>query len=239
MTLALLFPGQGSQAVGMGAPLADAFQSARDVFAEVDEALGQKLSVLMREGPEDQLTLTENAQPALMAVSLAVIRVLKAEFGVDVSAAAFVACTSRSKCGVSLVAAEVSAPTGWVEKVTRGRFAGKTVIVTGAGKAFVAGGDIRAMASMSATDAYRFASAGHRLCASIEAAPFPVIAAVNGFAEAEKLGLGKVAQPLRVARGGIDARLGTGRFGLQIGRRVGGRIPGTAGEVASRGIAAP
>ena len=91
MTLALLFPGQGSQAVGMGAALADAFQSARDVFAEVDEALGQKLSVLMREGPEDQLTLTENAQPALMAVSLAAIRALKVEFGVDVSRAAFVA----------------------------------------------------------------------------------------------------------------------------------------------------
>jgi malonyl CoA-acyl carrier protein transacylase len=91
MTLALLFPGQGSQAIGMGAALADAFQSARDVFAEVDEALGQKLSVLMREGPEDQLTLTENAQPALMAVSLAVIRALKVEFGVDVSRAAFVA----------------------------------------------------------------------------------------------------------------------------------------------------
>ena len=91
MTLALLFPGQGSQAVGMGAPLIDAFPSARDVFAEVDEALDQKLSVLMREGPEDQLTLTENAQPALMAVSVAVIRTLKAQFGVDVSQAAFVA----------------------------------------------------------------------------------------------------------------------------------------------------
>ena len=77
MTLALLFPGQGSQAVGMGAQLADAFASARDIFAEVDEALGQKLSVLMREGPEDQLTLTENAQPALMAVSVAAIRALK------------------------------------------------------------------------------------------------------------------------------------------------------------------
>ncbi len=91
MTLALLFPGQGSQSVGMGVALADAFASAREVYAEVDEALGQKLSVLMREGPEDQLTLTENAQPALMAVSLAAVRVLKVEFGVDVSRAAFVA----------------------------------------------------------------------------------------------------------------------------------------------------
>ncbi len=91
MTLALLFPGQGSQSVGMGVALADAFASAREVYAEVDEALGQKLSVLMREGPEDQLTLTENAQPALMAVSLAAVRVLKVEFGVDVTRAAFVA----------------------------------------------------------------------------------------------------------------------------------------------------
>jgi [acyl-carrier-protein] S-malonyltransferase len=91
MSLAFLFPGQGSQAVGMGAALADAFTSARLVFEEVDDALGQKLSALMREGPEGDLTLTENAQPALMAVSLAVVRTLKAEFGVDVTAAAFVA----------------------------------------------------------------------------------------------------------------------------------------------------
>ncbi|WP_298747516.1 ACP S-malonyltransferase [uncultured Brevundimonas sp.] len=91
MTLALLFPGQGSQSVGMGAALADAFASAREVYAEIDDALGQKLSVLMREGPEDRLTLTENAQPALMAVSLAAARVLKVEFGVDISRAAFVA----------------------------------------------------------------------------------------------------------------------------------------------------
>lgn len=78
MTIAFTFPGQGSQAVGMGKDLADAFPEARAVFAEVDDALGQKLSTLMWEGPEDELTLTANAQPALMAVSLAAIRVLEA-----------------------------------------------------------------------------------------------------------------------------------------------------------------
>jgi [acyl-carrier-protein] S-malonyltransferase len=91
MTLALLFPGQGSQSVGMGAALADAFASARAVFAEVDEALGQNLSQLMREGPEDQLTLTENAQPALMAASVAAMRVLKTEFGFDLAKATYAA----------------------------------------------------------------------------------------------------------------------------------------------------
>jgi [acyl-carrier-protein] S-malonyltransferase len=91
MSLAFLFPGQGSQAIGMGAALADAFPSARLVFEEVDDALGEKLSRLMREGPESDLTLTQNAQPALMAVSLAVVRALKAEFDVDIAQAAFVA----------------------------------------------------------------------------------------------------------------------------------------------------
>jgi [acyl-carrier-protein] S-malonyltransferase len=78
MSIAFTFPGQGSQAVGMGKDLAEAFPEARAVFQEVDDALGQKLSDIMWNGPEDQLTLTANAQPALMAVSMAVIRVLEA-----------------------------------------------------------------------------------------------------------------------------------------------------------------
>jgi [acyl-carrier-protein] S-malonyltransferase len=78
MSVAFTFPGQGSQAVGMGKDLAEAFPEARAVFAEVDEALGQNLSAIMFEGPEETLTLTANAQPALMAVSIAVMRVLEA-----------------------------------------------------------------------------------------------------------------------------------------------------------------
>lgn len=79
---AFIFPGQGSQAVGMGRDLAAAFAPARAVFEEVDEVLKQKLSKLMFEGPIEELTLTENAQPALMAVSLAVLRVLESEGGI-------------------------------------------------------------------------------------------------------------------------------------------------------------
>ena len=81
----MLFRSQGSQAVGMGKALAEAFPQARAVFDEVDTALGEKLTTIMWEGPADTLTLTENAQPALMAVSLAVMRVLEAEAGVDLA----------------------------------------------------------------------------------------------------------------------------------------------------------
>ena len=82
MNRAFVFPGQASQAVGMGAELAAAFPAAREVFEEVDDALAQRLSKLMFEGPEDELTLTENAQPAIVAVSLAVVRVLACEGGI-------------------------------------------------------------------------------------------------------------------------------------------------------------
>jgi [acyl-carrier-protein] S-malonyltransferase len=88
MTIAFIFPGQGSQSVGMGKTLAQAFASARHVFEEVDDALGQKLSALMWEGPEADLTLTANTQPALMAVSLAAMAALTKELGAPITKAA-------------------------------------------------------------------------------------------------------------------------------------------------------
>lgn len=87
MTRAFIFPGQGSQAVGMGKELSEASAVARHLFQEVDDALSQHLTRLMFEGPEDELRLTENAQPALMSVSLAVVRVLEQEAGIDLAEA--------------------------------------------------------------------------------------------------------------------------------------------------------
>ncbi len=88
MTRAFVFPGQGSQAAGMGQELADAFPAARLVFEEVDETLKQNLSRIMFEGPEDELRLTENAQPALMAVSMAIVRVLREEGNIELGGVA-------------------------------------------------------------------------------------------------------------------------------------------------------
>src|SRR5262245_24161375 len=92
MARAFIFPGQGSQSVGMGKALAETFAVARAVFEEVDSALSEKLSTLIFEGPAEDLTLTANTQPALMAVSLAAMRVLEAEAGIDLKRdAAFLA----------------------------------------------------------------------------------------------------------------------------------------------------
>jgi [acyl-carrier-protein] S-malonyltransferase len=109
---AFLFPGQGSQAVGMGVALADASAAARDVFGEVDEALGQSLFRLMREGPEEELKLTENAQPAIMAHALAVYAVLTREGGVDLEKAAqFVAGHSLGEYSALAAAGSFDLPT--------------------------------------------------------------------------------------------------------------------------------
>ena len=108
MTRAFIFPGQGSQSVGMGKALADAFPAAREVFEEVDEALSQKLSVLMWEGPMEELTLTANTQPALMAHSIAAMRVLEKEAGVDIGAAMFVAGHSLGEYSALCAARSIS-----------------------------------------------------------------------------------------------------------------------------------
>ena len=109
MTAAFTFPGQGSQAVGMGKALAEAFPAARAVFDEVDSALGEKLSTVIWEGPAEALQLTENTQPALMAMSLATLRVLETEAGIDLARdAAFVAGHSLGEYSALAAAGSLS-----------------------------------------------------------------------------------------------------------------------------------
>ncbi len=133
MSKAFVFPGQGSQTVGMGKALAETFPQARAVLAEVDDALGQKLSLLMFEGPQDELTLTANAQPALLAASLAAIRVLEAEAGLDLARdASFVAGHSLGE--YSALAAAGSLSVGEAAKLLRVRgLAMQQAVPVGAG----------------------------------------------------------------------------------------------------------
>ncbi len=130
MARAFIFPGQASQQVGMGQDLAAAFPAARQVFEEVDETLKQNLSKLMFSGPEDDLTLTENAQPAIMAVSVAVYRVLETEGGMDLRAAArFVAGHSLGEYSALAVAGTFSLADAATLLKTRGQAMQKAVPV--------------------------------------------------------------------------------------------------------------
>jgi [acyl-carrier-protein] S-malonyltransferase len=151
MARALVFPGQGSQAVGMGRELAAAFAEARAVFEEVDDALDQKLSALMFEGPEAELTLTENAQPALMAVSLAVVRVLQRQGGLDIAkAAAFVAGHSLGEYSALAAAGTFTlADTARLLKL-RGRSMQKAVPVGLGAMAALMGADLEAAQAIAA-----------------------------------------------------------------------------------------
>ena len=108
MSYAFVFPGQGSQSVGMGKELADNFPAAKAVFDQVDEALSQKLSAVMWDGPAEDLTLTANAQPALMAVSMAVVEVLRSEFDVNITDAKFLAGHSLGEYSALCAAGVVS-----------------------------------------------------------------------------------------------------------------------------------
>ena len=133
MTAAFTFPGQGSQAVGMGKALADAFPAARAVFEEVDSALSERLTAIMWEGPAETLQLTENAQPALMAVSIAALRVLETEAGFSVGRdAAFVAGHSLGEYSALAAAGSLSVSDAARLLRTRGQAMQKAVPV-GAG----------------------------------------------------------------------------------------------------------
>ena len=130
MSWAYVFPGQGSQAVGMGKELAQAFTEAREVFGEVDEALQQNLSKLMFEGPDDELTLTENAQPALMAVSMAVVRVLEKQGNVSIrNTARYVAGHSLGEYSALAAAGSLTLSDAARLLKTRGRAMQKAVPV--------------------------------------------------------------------------------------------------------------
>src|SRR6516165_414938 len=130
MTIALVFPGQGSQAVGMGKALAVAFAPARQVFDDVDAALGERLSETIWSGPADTLTLTENAQPALMAISIAALRVLEQEAGLDVGrGVAFVAGHSLGEYSALAAARAISVVDAARLLRTRGRAMQKAVPV--------------------------------------------------------------------------------------------------------------
>jgi [acyl-carrier-protein] S-malonyltransferase len=159
MGAAFIFPGQGSQAVGMGKALADVFQPARAVFDEVDSALGDKLSAVIFEGPADKLTLTENAQPALMAVSLATLRVLEAEAGVNLKRdAQFVAGHSLGEYSALAAAGAFSIGDAARLLRTRGRAMQKAVPVGTGAMAALLGLDF-AQASAVALEA-----AGGEIC---------------------------------------------------------------------------
>ncbi len=149
MTAALTFPGQGSQAVGMGKALADTFFEANAVFAEVDDALGQNLSRLMWEGPAEELTLTENAQPALMAVSVAAFRVLHAR-GVRLGGeVAYVAGHSLGEYSALAAAGALSVPDAARLLKTRGRAMQQAVPVGEGAMAALIGMELEAAAEVA------------------------------------------------------------------------------------------
>lgn len=168
MTLALMFPGQGSQTVGMGRDLAQAFPAARLLFEEIDEALHQNLTRLMWDGPESDLTLTENAQPALMAVSLAVLRVLAAEGGWKLAErASFVAGHSLGEYSALAAAGSLSvSDTARLLKL-RGQAMQKAVPVGVGAMAALLGVDIdQARDIASAASGIDQASGEQRICAA-------------------------------------------------------------------------
>ncbi len=150
MTIALVFPGQGSQAVGMGVDLAESFSVARETFQEVDESLKQNLFKLMSEGPMDTLTLTENAQPALMSVSLAVMRVLEREGGFEIiDHAAFVAGHSLGEYSALAAVGSFTLTDAAQLLKTRGKAMQEAVPVGEGGMAALLGADLEVASNLT------------------------------------------------------------------------------------------
>lgn len=158
MKRAFVFPGQGSQQPGMGRDLAEAFAPARLFFEEVDDALSQHLSRLMFDGPESDLTLTENAQPALLAASLAVIRVLEADAGFDIAGLAYVAGHSLGEYSAHAAAGTFSVPDAVRLVKRRGQAMQKAVPVGEGAMAALLGLDIDTAREVAA------GTAGHGVC---------------------------------------------------------------------------
>lgn len=196
---AFTFPGQGSQAVGMGKDLADAYQEARNVFAEVDEALGQKLSAIMFEGPDETLRLTENAQPALMAVSVAVTRVLESRGFALKDNAAYVAGHSLGEYSALAAAGAFSLADAARLLKIRGQAMQQAVPVGQGGMAAILGLDLDTVLRACAD------AAGDEVCGlANDNAPGQVVisgnlAAVNRAIELLKAAGAKRALPLPVS----------------------------------------
>ena len=196
---AFTFPGQGSQAVGMGKDLAGTYQEARNVFAEVDDALGQKLSTLMFEGPEETLRLTENAQPALMAVSVAVTRVLESRGFALKEQAAYVAGHSLGEYSALAAAGAFSLADAARLLRTRGEAMQKAVPVGQGAMAAILGLDLETVERVCAE-----AAAGDVCGLANDNAPGQVVisgnlAAVNRAIELLKAAGAKRALPLPVS----------------------------------------
>ena len=161
MTCAFVFPGQGAQTIGMGRALAEAYPAARAVFEQVDEALGEHLSALIWEGEAEDLTLTENAQPALMATSLAAMRALEAEGG-GIEAVSFVAGHSLGEYSALAAAGALGVADAARLLRTRGRAMQAAVPVGAGAMAALLGLDFATAAGVAAE------AAGHQVLSGRE-----------------------------------------------------------------------
>ena len=227
MSRAFVFPGQGAQTIGMGRALAEAYPAAKAVFDEVDEALGEKLSTLIWEGEQDELTLTQNAQPALMATSLAAMRALQAE-GITVENAAFVAGHSLGEYSALAAAGALSVSDTARLLRTRGAAMQAAVPVGVGAMAALLGLDFDAARSVAE------AAAGDEVCqAANDNDPGQVV--VSGHKAAVERAV-DLAKERGCAAGGSVAGFGTvplradAARGGQDGRGAGrGRDQGTGG----------